>query len=114
MASISELACSYAALILHDGGVNVTAEKIQELLSAANVTVEPYWPMLFSKYLSEKDLDDLILHPSAGAAPVAAGAAASGAAAAEEEKEEEKEEEEEEEEDLGGAAGLFGDDDDDW
>ena len=94
--------------------------------------------MLFSKYLSEKDLDDLILHPSAGAAPVAAGAAASGgmsffgywsgtrsipllsliwsclAAAAEEEKEEEKEEEEEEEEDLGGAAGLFGDDDDDW
>lgn len=49
MASNEELACVYAALILQDDEVGITAEKIIAILKAANVTVEPYWP---SEYFS--------------------------------------------------------------
>ncbi|XP_003741254.1 60S acidic ribosomal protein P1 [Galendromus occidentalis] len=109
MASNEELACVYASLILQDDEVGITAEKINAILKAANVTVEPYWPTLFAKALEGCDLKALITNvgsgvgaaPAAGAAPVAA--AAGDAAPAK--KEEKKEEEEEEDEDMG--FGLF-------
>ena len=47
--SNSELACVYAALILADDDVAVTTEKINTILKAAGVEVEPYWPGIFSK-----------------------------------------------------------------
>merc|ERR1712179_20415 len=40
--SNSELACVYAALILADDDVTVTGEKIETILKAAGVEVEPY------------------------------------------------------------------------
>ncbi|KAL8521067.1 hypothetical protein ACS0TY_011567 [Phlomoides rotata] len=81
-----ELACTYAALILHDEGISVTAEKIATLVKAANVPVESYWPGLFAKLCEKRDIDDLIMNVGSGggasvvAAPV--GGAPSGAAAA--------------------------------
>ncbi|KAK8799232.1 hypothetical protein WA171_006085 [Blastocystis sp. BT1] len=109
-----EVVCALATLLLADGGVKVETAMIEKVLKATNNTVEPYWPMLFAKYLGEKDISELLLKPSCGAAaPVAAAAAAEGEAA--EEKKEEKKEEEEEEEDIDmSGGGLFGDDDDDW
>ncbi|RAK98404.1 ribosomal protein P1 [Aspergillus ibericus CBS 121593] len=106
--STAELACSYAALILADDGLEVSAEKIQTLLSAAKVPeVEPIWTSIFAKALEGKDIKDLLTNVgsagSAAAAPVAGGAAAAAPAeAAAEEKEEEKEESDE---DMG--FGLF-------
>ncbi|XP_010519571.1 PREDICTED: 60S acidic ribosomal protein P1 [Tarenaya hassleriana] len=99
-----ELACTYAALILHDEGIHVTAEKISALVKAANLTVESYWPSLFAKLCEKKNIDDLIMNVGSGggAAPVAAAAPAAGAAAgaaaesapaAEEKKKEEPKEE---------------------
>ncbi|KAM4057483.1 ribosomal protein [Hirsutella rhossiliensis] len=106
--SAPELASSYAALILADDGVEVTADKLQSLIKAANVEVEPIWTSIFAQALAGKDIKDLLVNVSSGsgaAAPAAGGAAAAGGAdapAAEEKKEEEKEESDE---DMG--FGLF-------
>ena len=51
----SELACVYAALILHDESLEITSENINSILSKAGVTVEPYWPSLFAKLCNGKD-----------------------------------------------------------
>ncbi|KAL7749500.1 Cytoplasmic tRNA 2-thiolation protein 2 [Sorochytrium milnesiophthora] len=101
MSSVSEKAVVYAALILHDDGVEITADKLTTLIKAANVDVEPIWASLFAKALQGKNLDDLLSNvgsgpavavsgSAGGAAPAAggAGAAAAPAAAKEEEKEE--------------------------
>merc|ERR1712029_638294 len=99
MASNDELACVYAALILADDQVAITSEKLATILKAAGVSVEPYWPGLFSKALEGLNVKELIQNvgSSAGSAP-AAGAAAP---AAEAKKEEKKEESEESDEDMG-------------
>eukprot|EP00879_Flechtneria_rotunda_P000264 GHRR01000349.1.p1 GENE.GHRR01000349.1~~GHRR01000349.1.p1 ORF type:complete len:111 (+),score=58.46 GHRR01000349.1:149-481(+) len=104
--STSELACVYAALILHDDGLEITGDNINTVVKAAGITVEPYWPSLFAKLFSKKSVEDLIANVGAGgggaaaAAPAAGGAsaAAGGAAPAKEEK---KEEPSEEDEDMG-------------
>lgn len=109
MSTKAELACTYAALILADDDVGVTVssnwpcgtckttfcitlciwlyfqgEKIQTILKAANVDIEPYWPGLFAKALEGVSIKDLITNvgASAGAAPAAAGVAAAEAPAA--------------------------------
>ncbi|KAK1839994.1 60s Acidic ribosomal protein [Colletotrichum chrysophilum] len=81
--STAELASSYAALILADDGVEITADKLQTLIKAAKIEeVEPIWTSLFAKALEGKDVKDLLSNVGSGggAAPAAAGAAAGGAA----------------------------------
>ncbi|XP_057841566.1 large ribosomal subunit protein P1 [Cryptomeria japonica] len=101
--SFSEVACTYAALILQDDGIPITAEKITTLVKAANVQIESYWPGLFAKLLEKRNIEDLILSVGSGgggaaAAAVAAapsggsGGAAPAAPPPEEKKEEPKEE----------------------
>merc|ERR1711918_136342 len=104
-----ERCCSYAALMLHDDGLEITAEKLSAIIKASKNEVEPYWPMLFAKALKGANVGELLSNVgSAGpAGGAAAGPADAGAAAVEEKKEEKKEEEEPV--DMGG---LFGDDDD--
>merc|ERR1712076_185904 len=94
--SNSELACVYAALILADDDVTVTGEKIETILKAAGVEVEPYWPGLFAKALESCNVKDLITNVGSGV----------GAAPAAEKKEEKAEEPEEESDDDMGF-GLF-------
>eukprot|EP00918_Siedleckia_nematoides_P035207 GHVU01076475.1.p1 GENE.GHVU01076475.1~~GHVU01076475.1.p1 ORF type:complete len:130 (+),score=33.83 GHVU01076475.1:115-504(+) len=55
-----ELAVIYSVLILADDDIPVTCEKIQSILAAANVTVEPIWPSLFSKALDGMNLRDTV------------------------------------------------------
>ncbi|KAI7899978.1 60s acidic ribosomal protein-domain-containing protein [Cokeromyces recurvatus] len=103
----AELAVVYAALILEDDNIEITADKLQALVSAAGVEVEPIWFSLYAKALAGQDLKALLLNVGApGAAPAAGAAAAGGAAAADAPAEEEKaEEKEESDEDMG--FGLF-------
>ncbi|KAL2567297.1 hypothetical protein AAZV13_19G218900 [Glycine max] len=110
--SLGETACSYAALILHEDGISVTADKISTLLETAKVQVDTYWPTLFAKLAEKKNLGDLIANAAGGGAPVAVAAApvaASGgggaAAAAPAAEEKKKEPEEESDDDMG--FGLF-------
>ncbi|KAG7610278.1 hypothetical protein ISN44_As05g022980 [Arabidopsis suecica] len=69
--STSELACTYAALILHDDGIEISAENISKLVKTANVNVESYWPSLFAKLCEKKNIDDLIMNVGAGGCGVA-------------------------------------------
>eukprot|EP00002_Diphylleia_rotans_P028722 TRINITY_DN57_c0_g2_i1.p2 TRINITY_DN57_c0_g2~~TRINITY_DN57_c0_g2_i1.p2 ORF type:complete len:115 (+),score=29.85 TRINITY_DN57_c0_g2_i1:113-457(+) len=112
--STSELACSYAALILGDDNIPVTADKISAILKAAKVEVEPYWPELFANLFKTRSVADLVSNagavgaaaPTGGAAaPAAAAAAPAAGGAKEEKKKEEKKEEPEEDDDMG--FGLF-------
>ncbi|KAJ4428828.1 60S acidic ribosomal protein P1 [Periplaneta americana] len=75
MTSKAELACVYSALILADDDVAITGEKIQTILKAASVDVEPYWPGLFAKALEGISVKDLITNVGSG---VGAGPAPGG------------------------------------
>ncbi|CAD5179555.1 unnamed protein product [Musa acuminata subsp. malaccensis] len=59
--SIGELPCTYAALILHDEDLPITAERIATLAKAENVKIDSYWPPFFAKLVEKKNVDDLIL-----------------------------------------------------
>tara|TARA_B110001469_G_scaffold114530_1_gene118499 strand:- start:740 stop:1054 length:315 start_codon:yes stop_codon:yes gene_type:complete len=93
-----DLACTYAALILSDDGQEVTAEKMDTIIKAAGVTIEPYWSMLFGKFVATKSVDELIANVGAGGGGgggggCSGGGDAGGAAAAAPVEEEEEEEE---------------------
>jgi len=66
----AELACTYAALILHDDGVEITSEKISKLLAASDNKVESYWPGLFAKALQGRNIGELLV--GGGGAPAQA------------------------------------------
>lgn len=62
LANTAELACTYAALLLHDGEIAVTADNIASVLAAAKITVEPFWPGLFERALKGRNIDDMLLN----------------------------------------------------
>lgn len=66
----SELAVTYAALILHDDGLEITAENLTTICKAAGVEVESYWPSLFAKLFAKKSIEDLISNVGAGEAVI--------------------------------------------
>ncbi|RWW51657.1 hypothetical protein BHE74_00041977 [Ensete ventricosum] len=66
MAAFGELACTYAALLLHDDGIPITSEKISVVVKAAKLTIDSYWPPLFAKLLEKRSVDDLILSVGSG------------------------------------------------
>ncbi|GAQ92471.1 60S acidic ribosomal protein P1 [Klebsormidium nitens] len=110
--SVSEVAVTYAALILHDDGIPITADKLSTIVKAAGITVESYWPGLFAKLLEKRSVEDLITNAGSGgggggAVATGGGGGAAAGGAAEEKKEEKKEEKEEEEEDEDMGFSLF-------
>ena len=104
-----QLVCTYAALLLHDGELEISEDKLNKVIKASGNAVEGYWPGLFCKALKGQDITKILSNVgSASAAPAAAGAAAGAAAAA---PVEEKKAEVEEDVDMGD---LFGGGDDDY
>merc|ERR1739842_108730 len=107
MASNDELACVYAALILMDDDVSITVEKINTILKAANVAVEPYWPGLFAKAAGGLDLKSIVANIGASVGSGGGGAAPAAAADAPAKEEEKKVESEAEESDEDMGFSLF-------
>lgn len=107
MSNIAEVAVPYAILALHDDKVEITAENITKILTAAGVQVEPIWVQVFATAFAGKDIGELLNSFSAGAAaaPAAAGGAAAAAAPAEGKAAKKEEKKEESDEDMG--FGLF-------
>jgi len=109
----AQLACTYAAIILYDDDLEVSAENLNKLLEASGVKVEKFWPKLFADMIKETPVNKLLglaCQGGGGAAVSAGGAAAStatGEAAPAEAAKEDKDEEEQES--SKSAVGLFGD-----
>ena len=108
-----QLCCTYAALILHDDGQEVTAAKINKLVEASQNSVEKYWPILFARTLGGRDINSLVFATSGGApaGPISASAAPAAAATAKVEEKKEEKKPAEEPEEVEGAMDLFGGDD---
>jgi len=113
--SMEELACVYSAAILADDDIPVTQEKLTTLIKAAEVEVEPIWPMLYARALTGVNLRNLMTKVGSCAMSAAAPGGGSSAgdaaspqqAAQAESKEESKpaEDSDEDSDDMG--FGLF-------
>merc|ERR1712072_1264747 len=74
-----ELCCSYAALMLHDDKLDITAEKLNKIIKASGNDVDAYWPMLFAKALGGQNITEMLANAgSAGSGPAAGAPAAAG------------------------------------
>ena len=71
----AELACVYAGLLLHDAGVEISADKISKLLKESGNKVDDYYPEFFAGFLKTCDIKAL-LSATPSAAPAAAAAPA--------------------------------------
>ncbi|VCX41229.1 unnamed protein product [Gulo gulo] len=97
MASLLQLACIHLTLIPHDDEVMVTEDKINTLVKAADVNVEPCWPGLFAKAVANVNIRSPICNvgawgpaPAVGAAPAGVPAPSTRSAPTEEKKVEAK------------------------
>lgn len=76
-------AITYAALMLHDSGANISGEKLSSVLAAAGIEVRPTLPILYARYIQKVGMSEIMAGAcNAAAAPVAAGAPAAAAAGA--------------------------------
>ena len=110
-ADIAEVAVPYAILALYDDKLDITADNIISLLSAANIEIERVWAEVFAKSFSNPANVEKLVSAIGAAAPVATGAAAptaaSGSAPAAEEKKKEAKPAAKEESDEEMGFGLF-------
>merc|ERR1711908_75546 len=82
MENKNELLCAYSALLLSDGGKDVTADNINAVCKAAGASVPAYYAQLFEKVNEMRPVSKIIKDAAkVGGAPAAAGAPAAGAAA---------------------------------
>ena len=114
-----QMGCVFASLLLHGDGdspVEITSDKLINILRAARVDPNPFFPNLYARILKTVDIKDFILSGVGGGSsgPVSTSAPTGNATSettTEAPKEEAKKEEVKEEESAS-IGGLFGSDDD--
>ncbi|KAJ7474394.1 60S acidic ribosomal protein P1 [Mycena galericulata] len=77
--SSTDLAATYAALILADAESEITAAKILALTTAAGVDMEPIWATLLAKALEGKNVNELLCTVGASPSPSSSSAASASA-----------------------------------
>ncbi|KAG7192668.1 60S acidic ribosomal protein P1 [Scheffersomyces spartinae] len=102
----SEAAISYAALILADAEIQISADNLLSVTKAAGASVDQVWADVFAKALDGQNLKEL-LFSFAASAPAAASTGSAPAASGDAPAAEEKEEEAAEESDDDMGFGLF-------
>lgn len=85
-----ELCCVYAGLLLHDDKSEITADKLNKVITASGNTVESYYPEFFAKYFKSVDLDKLIQSVGSGPAPTTSSSAPTTTTEKKEEKKDDK------------------------
>ena len=63
------LLCTYAALILHDGQLEISEEKLNKVIRATDNSVESYMPGLFAEALKSQDINKLLKNAADAVAP---------------------------------------------
>eukprot|EP00178_Gracilaria_changii_P026072 TRINITY_DN80096_c0_g1_i1.p2 TRINITY_DN80096_c0_g1~~TRINITY_DN80096_c0_g1_i1.p2 ORF type:complete len:129 (+),score=28.92 TRINITY_DN80096_c0_g1_i1:75-461(+) len=106
-----DMLVSLATLVLHDGGKPITAEGINSVITASGNSVAAFWGGMFENLLTGKNVDELIMQPSAGGPAVEGGPAVD--AAGEGDKKEDEDDSSSDGSAGGGAADLFGGSDSD-
>ena len=59
-----EFVVSMACLALYDGGAEISADAISEMLKNSNNTCEAYWPSLFSGLMKDGNCEKLVFSGS--------------------------------------------------
>jgi large subunit ribosomal protein LP1 len=108
-----ELCCVYAGLLLFDDKVEITADKLNKVITASGNSVEAYYPEFFAKFLASTDLNAIL--NSVGSGPAVASGPATAEVKTEEKKDdkkgkkdEKKKEEPKQEEEEAFGLDLFG------
>ncbi len=94
---------TYAALLLHKVGKDITEDNLKKVVAATGASVDEAKVKVMVASLSGVDIADKLANASVAAAPAAGGAAPADAP-----KEEEKKKEEPKVESAAGLASLFG------
>merc|ERR1711908_227043 len=79
MENKNELLCAYSALLLSDGGKDVTADNINTVCKAAGASVPAYYAQLFEKVAAMRPVDEIVA--DAGKVGGCGGGAGAGGAA---------------------------------
>ena len=106
-----ELACVYAALILNDDNVEITSEKINTILNAADVKIDSYWADIFTQYFKTHDISELLKTTNLGRYSTTESTNQENSETINEERKgngKEEKNNEEEEIEMGGFDDLFG------
>lgn len=104
-----ELCCVYAGLLLFDDKSEITADKLNKIITASGNSVDAYYPEFFAKYLASANIDSMLTSVSSGPA-VAAPVTAAPVEQKKDDKKKapEKKKPEPEPEEEGGFGDLFG------
>ena len=106
----NDACCSYAALMLHDDGIEITTERLNKAIKSSGNQTEAFYPGLYAKALEGADIGAL-LTSVADAFAAGAPAVSNNVAPVDEVVEEVKKVEVIEDVVM---TGLFGDSDDDY
>mmetsp|Transcript_114296 Transcript_114296/g.369301 ORF Transcript_114296/g.369301 Transcript_114296/m.369301 type:complete len:98 (+) Transcript_114296:73-366(+) len=74
-----ELFCAYAAMILKDSELDISADNLNTLIKASGGSVDSFFPSLFAKICKGKDIDGMLTFGGGGGGgPVAVGGGGGG------------------------------------